>query len=101
MSGAIGSSLQAELEIYASGAKLALLQGLEDDLRFVLITSQAKVVAVADPTQEKIVVTPSSAAKCERCWHYRADVSADAAHPGLCGRCHSNLFGAGEVRSHA
>ena len=101
VSGAIGSSLQAELEIHASGAKQVLLQGLDDDLRFVLITSQAKVVAVADPTQEKIVVTPSSAAKCERCWHYRADVGADAAHPGLCGRCHSNLFGAGEARSHA
>ncbi len=101
VSGSIGSSLQAELEIHASGAKQVLLQGLDDDLRFVLITSQAKVVAVADPAHEKIVVTPSTAAKCERCWHYRADVGADPAHPGLCGRCHSNLFGAGEVRSHA
>jgi len=101
VSGAIGSSLQAELEIHASGAKYVLLQGLENDLRFVLITSQATVLEVADPAHEKILVTPSSAQKCERCWHYRADVGADAAHPGLCGRCHSNLFGAGEPRSHA
>ena len=101
VSGAIGSSLQAELEIHASGAKYVLLQGLENDLRFVLITSQAKVVEVADVAQEKIVVTPSTAQKCERCWHYRDDVGADGGHPGLCGRCHSNLFGAGEPRNHA
>jgi isoleucyl-tRNA synthetase len=42
---------------------------------------------------------PSSAAKCERCWHYRDDVGSDAAHPSLCGRCTSNLFGAGETRT--
>jgi isoleucyl-tRNA synthetase len=38
-------------------------------------------------------------AKCERCWHYRADVGQDAAHPTLCGRCVSNLYGAGETRT--
>ena len=101
VSGAIGSSLQAELEIHASGAKYVLLHGLDDDLRFVLITSQATVVEVADPAHEKILVTASTAPKCERCWHYRADVGADSAYPGLCGRCHANLFGSGEVRSHA
>jgi isoleucyl-tRNA synthetase len=39
--------------------------------------------------------------KCERCWHVRPDVNADANHPGLCGRCVSNLHGAGEARSKA
>jgi len=38
-------------------------------------------------------------AKCERCWHYRDDVGHDAAHPTLCGRCTSNLYGAGENRA--
>jgi isoleucyl-tRNA synthetase len=46
-------------------------------------------------------VTPSSYAKCERCWHYRADVSHDAEHPGICGRCTSNLYGPGEQRTYA
>ena len=46
-----------------------------------------------------VQVTPATAAKCERCWHYRDDVGSDAAHPTLCGRCTSNLFGAGEVRT--
>jgi isoleucyl-tRNA synthetase len=45
-----------------------------------------------------VKVTPSTATKCERCWHYREDVGTDEAHPSLCGRCVSNLFGAGETR---
>jgi isoleucyl-tRNA synthetase len=97
-SGAIGSSLQAEVEIHASGDKLSLLQSLGDDLRFVMITSAAKVVPAAGDADEKVFVSPSKYKKCERCWHYRADVGADAGHPGLCGRCVSNLFGSGEAR---
>ena len=99
--GAIGSSLQAEVEIRAAGRKAELLQSLGDDLRFVLITSQARVIPVRDAAEEDIIVTASTAAKCERCWHWRADVGADAAHPTLCGRCVSNLFGAGEPREFA
>ena len=48
-----------------------------------------------------VVVVPSPATKCERCWHWRADVGADPAHPGICGRCVANLFGAGEPRAFA
>jgi isoleucyl-tRNA synthetase len=97
--GAIGSSLQAEVELRASGAKAALLQPLGDDLRFVLITSQAAVTPVASEAEESIVVTASAAAKCERCWHWRTDVGVEPEHPSLCGRCVSNLFGAGEPRT--
>jgi len=97
--GAIGSSLQADVEIRASGRKAELLQSLGDDLRFVLITSQARVTRVLEIADEGIVVTASTATKCERCWHWRADVGADPAHPTLCGRCVSNLFGAGEPRT--
>jgi isoleucyl-tRNA synthetase len=101
VAGKIGSSLQAEAEIRASGDKLALLQSLADDLRFVLITSSAVLTPVAAAADEAVIVSASAHAKCERCWHYREDVSADAAHPGLCGRCVSNLYGAGEPRAHA
>jgi isoleucyl-tRNA synthetase len=96
--GGIGSSLQAEVTLHASPATRALLAPLGDDLRFVLITSQARVVA---SDADRIEVTPSSAQKCERCWHYRDDVDTHADHPGLCGRCVSNLTTAGEARSHA
>ncbi len=98
VAGGIGSSLQAEVTLHASPGTQALLAPLGDDLRFVLITSQARVVG-ADA--DRVDVTPSAAKKCERCWHYRADVDANAGHPGLCGRCVSNLYGDGEVRRHA
>jgi isoleucyl-tRNA synthetase len=100
-SGAIGSSLQAELALRAAGDKYATLASLDDDLKFVFITSQATVERVADDAAEAVSVTPSDAAKCERCWHYRRDVGHDHAHPGLCGRCTSNLFGSGEQRRFA
>jgi isoleucyl-tRNA synthetase len=99
--GKIGSSLQAEVEIRAGGDKLALLQSLGNDLRFVLITSSAKLTPVTAAADEAVVVSASAHAKCGRCWHYRDDVGADAAHPGLCGRCVSNLYGTGEARTHA
>jgi isoleucyl-tRNA synthetase len=54
-----------------------------------------------DSSQEKISVTASAHKKCERCWHYRADVGVDPAHGQICGRCLSNLFGQGEPRKHA
>jgi len=95
--GKIGSALQAEVEVHADGERFPLLNSLGDDLRFVLNTSQAKVVHGA----AQIVARPSEQKKCERCWHYRADVGADAAHPEICGRCTENLYGAGERRVHA
>jgi isoleucyl-tRNA synthetase len=100
-SGAIGSSLQAELTIKAAPGKYKLLESLDDDLKFVFITSQANAVEVANEADEAIAVTASAAPKCERCWHYRADVGHNHEHPGLCGRCVSNLFGGGEKRRFA
>jgi len=96
--GRIGSSLQAEVTITAPPEEHAALAALGDDLRFVLITSAATVQPGAALA---VAVTPSAHAKCERCWHWRADVGAAAQHPGLCGRCVANLFGAGEPRRFA
>ncbi|MBC3886611.1 isoleucine--tRNA ligase [Undibacterium griseum] len=101
VAGGIGSSLQAEVLIKASGEKFAVLNSFADDLKFTLITSAASVEQVASEAEETVMVTPSKYEKCERCWHYRADVGAHADHPGLCGRCHSNLFGSGETRRFA
>ncbi len=94
--GNLGSSLQAEIVISAQADDAALLRSLGSDLRFVSITSKAEVNG-GDSLQ--VAVKPSPATKCERCWHYRDDVGADAAHPAICGRCTSNLFGAGESRT--
>ena len=95
--GQIGSSLQASVTFYADGTDHDLLASLSDDLRFVLITSAASVQRGSG--EPRVEVTALTHEKCERCWHVRADVNADPAHPGLCGRCVSNLHGEGETRA--
>jgi isoleucyl-tRNA synthetase len=93
--GQVGSSLQAQVSLRVSDADHALLQSLGQDLRFVFITS-AVDFAVGDAPLAK--VSPSTHTKCDRCWHYRADVGQDAKHTTLCSRCICNLHGAGETR---
>jgi isoleucyl-tRNA synthetase len=90
----LGSSLQAEVDIQAPAPLYDALARLGNDLRFVLITSLASVRRGDAPAVE---VTPSAHPKCDRCWHYRADVDAE----GLCGRCQQNLKGPGEPRRYA
>ncbi|MFN3710553.1 MAG: isoleucine--tRNA ligase [Alishewanella aestuarii] len=105
----LGASLQAEVTLFAGVELAQALSQLGDELRFVLITSTAKVtaeqpVAAAVATAIKglsVLVEASTAAKCERCWHHRHDVGADAAHPGICLRCVSNVEGSGEQREFA
>lgn len=107
--GDIGSSLGARLQLFATGDGQALLTHFGDDLRFVFITSSAELVPNppppgALPTSRSdifLAVSALSHDKCERCWHLRADVGEDPSHPGLCGRCVSNLFGEGEPREMA
>lgn len=98
--GEIGSSLQAELDIYADGPTFDAMSSFMEDLRFVFITSRA-TMHHQEGVGFTVEVITSPHKKCDRCWHYRADVGADAAHPTICGRCVSNLFGTGEVRKHA
>src|SRR5260221_6413900 len=57
--GRIWSSLQTPVDSAASGEKLELLKGLDDDLRFVLITSSATVVRAAGDADEAIRTLPS------------------------------------------
>ena len=96
--GKIGSSLQAEVAIEAPGNDYDALASLGEDLRFVTITSAA---TVSRGDAVKVTVTPSASPKCERCWHWRADVGSDQARPTLCARCVANLFGEGEPRKYA
>ena len=96
--GQVGSSLQANVTLTVNADDYALLSSLGADLKFVFITSAIDLVA---GEALSIAAAGSTAVKCERCWHYRDDVGADPAHPGICGRCTSNLFGAGETRKFA
>ena len=96
--GQVGSSLQANVALTVNADDHALLSSLGDDLKFVFITSAMTLVAGSSLSAG---VSASKSIKCERCWHYRDDVGADSAHPTLCSRCTSNLFGAGEARRFA
>jgi isoleucyl-tRNA synthetase len=106
--GSIGASLEAEVDLYLDDATLAALVPVADELRFLFITSElrlhaasakpADAVAAEGAAGAFIVATASTAAKCVRCWHYRADVGTHAGHPELCGRCVTNVDGPGEIR---
>ncbi|UKA01414.1 isoleucine--tRNA ligase [Photobacterium damselae] len=106
----IGGSLQAEVTLAANADLAAKLNKLEDELRFVLLTSKAQVVVAdskpADAQETDIdglyvSVKASEAEKCERCWHHVADVGTIAGHEEVCGRCVSNIDGEGEERKFA
>ena len=88
--------------IESSGQEFDDLRSLDDDLKFVLIVSAASVTAA--PTTgvpRNVKVMKTAHAKCERCWHRRADVGSDPAHPTICARCVTNLTGPGEARRFA
>ena len=107
--GVVGKALSASVTLYCSGELFEQLSRLQDELRFVLITSTAVVSqevapASAEPTEIEglsVLVEANVDPKCTRCWHQRPDVGAHAAHPELCGRCVENIDGAGEVRHFA
>ncbi len=106
----IGSALDADVTLYADGDLLKSLQSLSDELRFLLITSQARVSQLSEAVSAaqngeinhlKILVEPTSNKKCERCWQRASDVGTDAAHTTICGRCVTNISGSGEERHFA
>jgi len=113
VAGSIGAPLDAVVDLYAVAGVRAALTPLGDELRFVMITSEAHVhpgearpvdavpAGTAGATDLWIQVRPSAVAKCVRCWHKRSDVGSDPSHPELCARCVVNLDGAGETRRFA
>ncbi len=111
--GAVGGSLDAQVEVFCTAEHFQRLNALGAELRFLFITSEARVkqvdsqpegtrpAASAAKTGIWLRVQPSTAPKCVRCWHLREDVGSHADHPQLCGRCVQNVAGPGETRSFA
>ena len=93
--GQVGASLQASVNLQVGPEDHALLASLGNDLKFVFITSQLNLEEGSELVAK---VSVSQDTKCDRCWHYSPDVGVNPAHPTLCGRCDSNLHGAGEKR---
>jgi isoleucyl-tRNA synthetase len=112
VAGAIGSSLDAEVDLYCDAEWLEKLARLQDELRFVLITSYARLHPIEQQPGDavradlgagtlSVRVSASPHGKCVRCWHHREDVGSHSEHPELCGRCVSNVAGSGEPRLYA
>ncbi len=113
VAGEIGSGLAADVVVHCGREIYDVLATLEDELRFVFITSTANIALYETPlvnashyTLESndeiwISVSASTAVKCVRCWHHRTDVGSNHKHPELCGRCVDNVDGDGELRKYA
>ncbi|MFH4603275.1 isoleucine--tRNA ligase [Vibrio diabolicus] len=106
----IGGALQAEVTLFADDALAAKINKLEDELRFVLLTSAAKVKPLGEKTDAAqatdieglfVEVAAAEGEKCDRCWHHTPDVGTIEGHEKICGRCVSNVEGEGEVRKFA
>ncbi len=91
--GEIGSSLAAELDIFASEFQYNVLSRIQDELKYIFITSRATLHKREQDLDIEITAMPTAHTKCERCWHYREDVGQIVEHPTLCGRCASCVEG--------
>ena len=107
--GVVGKSLTASATLYCTGDLFDQLQRLENELRFVLITSSAQVSSDTIPEHAEatdveglsVVIEANQDPKCVRCWHQSADLGQNQDHPEICYRCIENVEGDGEVRRFA
>ncbi|PIQ43715.1 MAG: isoleucine--tRNA ligase [Gammaproteobacteria bacterium CG11_big_fil_rev_8_21_14_0_20_46_22] len=102
--GVVGSSLEAKVTIVADNTVFKQLSRIQDELRFVLITSGCELKkAAGESLEEGVSITVEACAekKCERCWHRTEDVGFSEAYVDICLRCVSNIAGEGEVRHYA
>jgi isoleucyl-tRNA synthetase len=106
----IGAGLDADVTIYCTGQYLEDLKSIEDELRFILITSSASLMSMKDKPNDAvetgipdvwIKAIRSENNKCVRCWHHTDEVGQNSKHPELCQRCVENIQGNGEVRNFA
>jgi isoleucyl-tRNA synthetase len=108
--GSVGAPLDAEVDVYCTPAEYSRFNALGAELRFLLVTSAARVHRVDSPPADAVAATntgregvwiavkPATMTKCVRCWHHQPDVGVSPQHPELCGRCVTNVDGPGERR---
>jgi isoleucyl-tRNA synthetase len=106
----LGSALEAEVNLYCSDDLYQQLSKLADELRFIFITSAARIHPANEAPEQSVVtsipgltlqILPTTYDKCKRCWHRRKDVNSNSSYPELCERCVENIAGAGEIRKYA
>ncbi|HEY0525002.1 MAG TPA: isoleucine--tRNA ligase [Stellaceae bacterium] len=90
----IGSSLQAEVQLFIDQKYLPLLGGI--DLAELCIASSGIVgtgpapegaFTLPDVPDAAAVIGPAAGEKCQRCWRVLPEVGSVPAHPDLCRRC--------------
>ena len=103
--GAIGSSLDAEIKLYCDESNYQLLEQLGAELKFLFITSNAELYPAAQAPDDAVQATnhigisisPSRHTKCLRCWQRCEDIKASD-YGTICARCLLNTEGKGEKR---
>ena len=84
----IGSSLEAQVEISASGETFELLARHREDLRYIFIVSAVNVLNADDGVPGAVAkVVRADGRKCERCWNYSVRVGESSRYPDVCERC--------------
>ncbi len=108
--GTIGSSLDAEVNIYCNEEFFNELNFIKDELRFVLICSSTNIYPLekrnndaiqSDISDLFIYAKPYAYEKCVRCWHRHESIGKNDMHKELCSRCISNISQNGEIRLYA
>ncbi|MBN3891942.1 MAG: isoleucine--tRNA ligase [Nostoc sp. JL31] len=107
----IGSSLEAKALIHIPHKQLGdAIKAFNpvkgngiDELRYLLLTSQVKLLDSAEGLQGleytaqtedwTIAVVKADGQKCDRCWNYSIHVGESAEHPLICERCVAALAG--------
>src|SRR5690606_25481196 len=94
--GRVKGSLATEVDLYCDGELREHLASLSDELRFVLLSSYARVHGLASAAAEgatpseldglSLKVSTTAHSKCERCWHHRESVGQTEKYPDLCDR---------------
>ena len=96
----IGSSLQADLDVYLKPERIASLDGVDPKEIFIVsgckirnenehvVGTNARTLSTVPDIAVEIKQASDSGAKCERCWQVLPEVGQHADHPDLCHRCH-------------
>jgi isoleucyl-tRNA synthetase len=81
---AIGSALDAEVRIFATGKYHDELKAIGAVLPMVFIVSKV-ILAEGEGEPE---AAPAAGSKCQRCWMWSESVGQQPDHPTLCERCY-------------
>jgi isoleucyl-tRNA synthetase len=90
----IGSGLEAQVELLASGSLFATLEKHAAGLRELFIVSRVTLTraeAANGDSPLEVRVAKAEGEKCERCWTYSPEVGKDTDYPTVCERCSAAL----------